>query len=1143
MGTTRDMLEAGSSNYVYVVAIEGYSKLLHSHSSSAAVLTAWAGTDWSAAIGGLTVGLSLSQSLNPDEPFGSMGTCTLMVQAINGDDSFGIATHRRVSSAETYLAETLDRDDTTVTVMSTSLFAASGEIHIGTECIAFAGKDADSFNTCTRGMYSPFGRSGSARFARDHAVRTDANSVNLQPRVTSIPIAWKGRFVGVWAHRVVGGVLDTKAEAELVFAGTLGDVRDDREKARTVVEVRSIMEWVGARVLGDGMLEARIGDGMYLSEGMVFSWHETGTSGGSPYDESVADILEVVSGASGVTEIEPGFYSGSEICGFINAWLAADPNLGGNYSLATPVAGPDGLRTRISYDLALDNGSRFSVELPVEVARFFGWSTVNSGGGEAPGYVQLDVTNMGVGKIYEDPSTEPMRTYAVLSGSTLSARVNIEATTGELVDQYDRLPSSIKPSTNLVDGVLHYWGIFVIGDSAPLLAAWDPDEPTQLVGIREWKIGGSLVGAIIGVVSGAVTTTALQVGASEGSARVRQMYAYELPFSTLVFTMFASTGTSSYNVPFLDLLPKQLSVGMPLDLLGAAFLDEVPGYSETSVLVLDKPTRLSDLIKSDLVFRWAFAVWQRGAIRFRSWRAPSLLDAIADVDDTSKAEPSGVVASHATTTAQTDQWMRTVVKIKFDRSFANPDDDTYKSVVTFYDRASADDQGGAVKIHTYELANTFEEFAATGASTESLLPQYLAKMPLLSRPVWLVERSISPAMFWRLCVGDIVAFSDPYARDPMTGERGISDRAALITHLMLEPSGLGARIRMLITEQDTTRSGVLYAPAANVDYDASPSGFSAGYNDGDKTLRTRAHDYSNAAEDADASHFDAGDVVFIRERDPHDPTNPIQWQRTVDSQSGNDIVLTTTLSSPAWDPTRKYVVLFADYSDTQSAQKAHTFQADDTTGLVETTALPYLYGSGNADTADANEDLPPEIPSTLTHADGAGRCTYGDLQLARLIDNFLDYKAPSRSHFMLMNAVENLDAVTGSGYKLAAYWPVFLNFEMLSNAIFRYITCAVWAYSTDGTETKVRVRLRRTQPTETSLYNISPASDFATAEWTGITSTTPTTLASVTTLTVNVKNTIFAGDNFGLAYVTLELGHKAGTRGISQWAVGARQAI
>lgn len=1144
MGTTRTALESGSASFVYVVAIEGWQTLLHNAESNAAVTTAWSGTDWSSAQGGLFVDLKLDQRINPDEPFGDMGTCTLWVVEPADADTFGTATHRRTSPAETYLSASVDRGATTIPVQSTAAFASSGLIYIGTECISYTSKDATNFLGCTRGMYSPAGVDSSSsfystpnRFARDHSVSLDANTVQLQPVVSSTPRTWKGRFVSVYMHRVVSGVPDTKAQAELVYAGTIGDIRDDRETGATVVEVRSLMEWVRSRVLGSNLAEAKAGDGVVLTAGMGFEmWDRSG----STIKESAGDLTVVASGATGPYQIDAGVYSLATLCAALSTWMqqmSADGDLNGSYSIASPVTSPVGLRTKIYWILpgTVGDPGYWLITMPASVASFLGFAQLDStdAAQNANNVTAKLVTSPGSGHYY-DPNTEPLRLSARLGGD-IDSRMPVTLTNGTFADQYDFLPESIKPPTRYLGGISYSWGLFVIDDEKPILAAFDPGNPSELVGMRPW----------IGAPRRAYRADLIEISSSSPPPSIRQMIAFERSAQASLLGMAMATGTYQYN-SLLDALPSPMALGIPSEWVGVDFAGEIPNGDVATCVVIERPTKFSELMQSDLGIRWGFLKWQNGTLRFGAWRSPTAVDAVLALGDTSKAEPGGVQASHTTASAQTDEMQKTVVKVQYDRSFAELGSDKYKSSIMFHDRVAADDEGGPAKVHTISLSNTFDEFNQAGAGVEALLSGYLARMPLVSRPAWVLDRSIDPTNFWRLTVGDIVTFSDPHSRDPATGARGIVDRPALITRLMFTPGGevptargkatqnpMGGRMTLFFTDTNPDRTGAIYAPSADVDNTYDTGGYSAGYNSSTKTLRCYADRYSDGDEASDATHFDAGDKVIVIERDPIDPDTPQIWLDTVVSQSGDDITLTTGLTG--WDTDKRYVVLFDDWDTVQASQKTHAFQADDATGLIDGTQQPFLYGSGNAETADLNSSTQIELPARRINGDGVGRCVYGDHVLMRLIDNGIDYKSTQRGSVLWHSAVSNLD-VTGGNYKLVAYWPVFLGREKLSNEVFRYITCAPWAGSTDGTSTKVRIRLRRTKPTDSTLVNIDPLTDYATAEWTGITSTTPTVLTEATTLTCNVKHPLT-----GEAWVTVELGYKCTCSGIAYWYEGKRQ--
>ena len=107
----------------------------------------------------------------------------------------------------------------------------------------------------------------------------------------------------------------------------------------------------------------------------------------------------------------------------------------------------------------------------------------------------------------------------------------------------------------------------------------------------------------------------------------------------------------------------------------------------------------------------------------------------------------------------------------------------------------------------------------------------------------------------------------------------------------------------------------------------------------------------------DAANFEAGDVIRITEWSPATPASPTEWQRTVLSVAGNAITLTSSLSSPAWDTTKKYVIQFASIADVQTSQRISAFiadDADDSTGLA--TSDSYQWGG-----------TPPFVDGTIAY--------------------------------------------------------------------------------------------------------------------------------------------------------------------------------
>ena len=138
-GTTLDAMNSGSITTVYIALIEGYPYAL-TNTSVAAASAALAGTDWAGttAIGGMFVDLANDQSIHPFDPITSGGKCVLRIAQTAGDQ-FGIDTHKKSSTYESQLVESVTRATTTIKVAAITGAPASGNVHIGTECISYTG--------------------------------------------------------------------------------------------------------------------------------------------------------------------------------------------------------------------------------------------------------------------------------------------------------------------------------------------------------------------------------------------------------------------------------------------------------------------------------------------------------------------------------------------------------------------------------------------------------------------------------------------------------------------------------------------------------------------------------------------------------------------------------------------------------------------------------------------------------------------------------------------------------------------------------------------------------------------------------------------------------------------------------------------
>lgn len=1160
MGTTRDALDAGSTSYVLSCVIEGWSEGYTNGSTSAAA-TAFSGTGWSTFKGGLFVESQISQAMNPDEPIVQMGDCvvTLMPQGTGTADVLGVAVGKKTATYETYLDAAVDNDDTTITVKSTSGWPSSGYLHIGTECIAYSGTTATTFTGCTRGCFTPFGSfanyiagATTNSFSHIHRVADDANAINLQPVVSSSPRMWIGRWVRIRAHRVVSDVFDTVAEAETLYAGQIADVRDDPNTGAVVFQLRPVTD-IADTTIGQAQWEGKANDGVYLTAGMVFGFSDDNTGGVT--GKSADNLTVVSSGAVAPYEINAGYYTLGDLCSALSAWLADASSAGdlyGSYTIASPVSIPGGeLRTKVYWTLSALFFVEWTFSMPKIVSTFLGFNNVAGTVTTFPSNVRIKYSGASGTNAHWHEGEAP-GTVAIIPTGDDGARMLFTTKTGTVQSQTTTIPPSI------IQANTGSWGLFLVGKRV-LLAQIDDnaDGTVELTRIQDaFPTHSKLVQLAFGL-------DPITLNAGSGDELIfRQIYIFQSDPITMLISLLCSMGSDGYNSPYTA-LPAGCSASIPYELVSTlplvmSGLSGITGPAGMTV-VLEKPTKLAEIIRSDFAIRMVFLCWRDGGVSMGEWRVPTSTLAVESLSDSNKAEPAGRTTNQKSATTDTSEWLRPIVKVRYNRNASDPSGDDYADSLTFIDQTSVDDMGGAAKTVTISLRNTYSEFNGPAQSVTALLPRFLSILPLVSRPTHKVTRSIDSRYFLRLAPGDVVLLTDVFARDPETGLRGLTARPALVTKVTYNFGGndigggttpMMGSADLVFSDQNPDKQGAPYVPAAMINDLYSFGSFSHGYDSSGPTLHLLANRFTETTDSGghDAAYFNPGDLITIVERDPADPDAPTKWTRTIASvdASGDEITLTATLSSPAWDATKQYYVISQTYSAATATQHQNTYQADETDALIEDSTGPYTYGSGGASsTFTTNADMGTlytfnyvndvEMPPTLVRIDGAGRDVAWEASIARTLNNLTDYKLQPQLP-MVSNVVMSNTTVTGTGYQLVCYFPVWLNFEVPSASIYRLMTAALIAYSTDGTSTKARVTLTRERPSFPTTDNVAWAGTYAQIEWTGITSTTPA-LLSDGTVTVNIKGAL------GEAWIAIELGYKCATRGLGKCLVGVRQAV
>lgn len=1107
--------------FVAVAAIEGIDTLLCT-TNEAGVLTAWSGTDYTAAQDGLLFDLDERSSAHPWEPFTGGGQLTLTIL----NDDIGTLMHRSAGAADTELVTGLDRDDTTVTVKDTSAFASSGHIYCGVETISYASKNATSFLTCVRGVFHPIGCDstglGGARFGHPHRVDTTGYSPPVGPRVTQFPTEWVGRWVTLTIHGYESdGTLQTKANAARVFAGRISEVRDDPEALGTIVVCDSVLTVLKETTVGSDQFVGSVADGIFIPAGKKFG----ATDHNGSTQETADNLVVVASGASGAYQMNEGFYTHETLHSALNTWLAQaldDADLHGTYEFSID---SNQLCTKIGWQIPGSSSvATYSIGMPKAVARFMGFNAAPLN--DVLGNELVKDTDTG-GVWHSTPGTEvPLRTWVNNGLSTV--RLKLENLQGAFADQYDTMPLKMKPPSTGVDGT----GLFIVDDKILVRANVEDN------GDDTFTLSDVDVFAAFG--DGAEDLEALRAYSRRidepGEVRVKQVLIFEGGQASVLNQLMYSTGNATlYNHDTYDVLPFGAGVAMPGGLLGAAWetsVNNLPAASKPIAIVIDKPTKLSALIGSDLLLRFAFPIFRDGGLRMAAWQTPTASLAIASLTEHNKAEASGTDANHRTSTLLSDRWKSNSLKIQYNREIVGSSD--YRSTAYVEDRTAIDDGGSARSPRTIDARNTYDEFTGTGSGIEDIIPTvFIPTVTLFTRAMRTLRRSVSVDEYLDLAPGDVITVTDRFARDPDSGERGITTRpATVIGHrwqLKNGPAGnaldFAGEVELMFTRGNRFYA---YSPSALVDAAADSDGFSSGYNSSVPSIRCVEHTYSESGEPADAENFAAGDFITIMQIDPSNPASITSWFREVDSRDGNDLILTSTLSSPAWDPTLEYLIKPQRYDFVQDSQKDKAFQADSTDGLIRDEAQANTFGLATSTidaTAHSHTSL-PERHANLSFGDGVAYDVGSIVGFQRMVDNLIDHKT-ALSVPMLGATMSNSTYSSGQGRKTVQIIPIALTTALLSNSVMRYVSIAPFLRSSDGTATSVRISLCDKPPMDTTLDDITIPLPNSQATW--ATSSTTWATGTPALLSLSVK------DGFGWGWLIVECAYKSECRGIGKF--------
>lgn len=1044
--TTLADIQSGSLGYRWVLLIEGCEFALCSRNPStvASYLSA-ASWDWTDAIDGLMVLGGWEQSLDPWEPSVQVGRLSFAVSkgirssTAAESDAFAELMFGQGNGVETYLDAALDCNDTTVTVKSTSAFAASGTIHIGAEAIGYTAKTATTFTGCVRGKYAPFkaDTEASQRFGQAHRIASVGDNVIIPPKVTSKQREWQGRRVGLY---MLSDKATSWSDRRLVWAGRIADRRDGTNGLAYLECVDIKAQLKECQVLRH-QFQGRIRQGIYLQSGWKFDASDTkaGTT-------KTANTLRV-SSSPAAGEIQSGRYSLEELADVLNDWFASERSasrLGLGWAWLPAMSTPDGWRSKFSWTNASSTDSNaVKFKAPRLVAEFMGLLS---------GTVNTSDNRRQFADAWDDEVS-----YELLSPDEPLVNVitpyepyelEVEDIRGDLFDNRPFLPD-----LNMTLSTAEEWVVLQLNEGPMLLFSVSSESATEV------SFFGGFPSAALDRLAGATweRTRNDKVTYSEGiDLNVRQVAIISGRQFRVLTQLIASTGTAGYNHATYDALPAQLSAGVPWELLGDGWADHYApfdsGQAFRDTYVIEKPTGLMSIVGSGLVARVAQIVWKDEGLRVVSWGTPTEARALHNFTESNKAIASDAKDPQRVSANQTDAFLVNNVRINYGRG-------DNAGTLTIIDPASQDTYGQFGKEVDLPSTGHYGNVSDIAADLEAMVPMF-------SRPLHIINRTIDPTYYEDVTPGDFVTISDNFARDPATGTRGLSSKPGLVTRTSFDWGGFddtGKReahgsVDILVLPLSNIGA---YSPCAELDETAPGGGY-----DGVDTITVKLHEHTESSETTDPDWFAEDESVRIVEIDPADPATPLTWVRTVNAINGADLVLNGAVLA-GFDSTKRYRVISDVYSNATASQTPDVYQADDVDGMIEDLAGAYVYGTDVTQAGTWTDDDGDEqvaLYSEYSFGDGAPLDTGYEKDWARLANNMVHY----RTAVILPTLTRSVMSSTVTVKRILGVYPLNLHPGALMLGE-RPLRIRPWFRSNDGTSVTISVSLCTRPPTGTSM--------------------------------------------------------------------------
>lgn len=1031
MGTTRTaLLNDDGVRIAFVLSIEGYDHLLTSGDIDAC-LDAWSGTPWNNALPGLQVSGNISQSFQPFSNDLQVQSLTVRVLP-EESDKFGEDVFKSKPEYKSKLKVEFPRQAGGFTMVPKKVFAGmpnAGLVYLGNKAYEYTAKSTGfipgyAIALQGAGVFSPFATSTGAAFTfPGKGVVPKADLVGSWVRKTAMEVSssrrsWSGAKVGLWVHRITGegpGSWDSQAQAELIFAGTIDSVNEDDATGGTVLELKGVQAQIEDAVLLDDQWTARAKAEIGIREGdyFRFTFHEYNGAGDEQLKRNDKTFTAVV-GASQRWEIEPGGYTQQEIFSRMTDWLNNDAVLGA-YKWEISVTSVDGQLRSKFFCSSEGESNRSRVEIKAKDFQFMGTFGIDRS--------QLDREKPAVLWLNHD---DDAKGYQVIGQFQLyrsfvnfylrdGLDIPLEQPTGSFFNNREFLPESAKQNTSPGE----QWGYFRVKNDFMILAQLKG--PTTLT-------NAVFVDGLLGKTTEGIDVNEFQDEAFE----IKQVAVLTGGFAKLLTSLMASIDGNGVNDTTFDIFP--WGAGVPMSLLSnfhdsARDIEESAGNGSMTI-VIEKPAKLWDVVKSDLMLRSAFVVWREGGLQLASMQTPSAYNADWVFDEDNKAVGPG--SESRTMTQHTTEFLVNNFKIEYGR---HPITDKYENEYIARNPTSIESYGLSKPIKI-KARNSIKSEKGGGDSVEALADMVTARLlPPFGKPLRRWRRSISHNLFFA-APGDTVSFSDRFTREPATGKRGTSSRGGTVlsTTWNMGVSNGGQQYNgtaeILFSEDDRAFP---MAPALMHAHYTSGT-FIAGWSPFTRKLAVEDHGFSVATDPDDISRFSVGDTVTITMRDPDDPNTGASFQDTI---SGIDVGSPTTVmltngfgvaTNPAFDPSKFYVVTLPQYSDASNEQRISAFMAEEFDDLIQELADPNEMGNDRLMDFDEHDiTLLPELHNDNWFADGAPFHPHIMKCASRMVNSLVNHRCLSQSQVQV-SAIRYQSPVGGVPSPGIADWGIVFCF-------------------------------------------------------------------------------------------------------------------